>query len=182
MARNELIPGSIGMRVKAYAGAETGVAVTENVLSGFEARYGCVDPDNDIFGPDNLVVRSGPDPATGHDYVSTFSDDNGTNMWHIYRIAVEVGASPAESFCRIYVDENPEPVIATAEAKADDGSNYINWGVGGWNCPKVASMAYLLSTTEGAFGPDELPIPEDFQEIYETAKSFQTAEMVKPAE
>lgn len=182
MARVEDLPGSIGMRVKAAAGAIAGQEVTESILSGFEARYGCVDPDNDIFGPDNLVVRSGPDPATGHDYVTQFPDEDGSDMWHIYRVAVEVGASPEESFCRIYLDENPDPVITTSGSRSDRGKpgNYLWWGVGGWNCPKVASMAYLLSTTEGAFGPDELPIPEDFQQIFQTARSFQMAEFAHP--
>ena len=180
MARAEDLPGNIGMRVKAFAGVNAGEAATTDILSGFEARYGCVDPDDDIFGPDNLVVRSGPDPATGHDYVNTFSDEDGSEKWHIYRIAVEVGATPAESFSRIYLDENPDPVITTSAAKADDGSNYIWWGVGGWNMPKVASMAFVLSTTEGAYGPLELPIPSDFQDIYATARSHQDGTFVQP--
>ena len=176
------LPGSIGMRVKAAAGANAGEAVTEGILSGFEARYGCVDPDNDIFGPDNLVIRSGPDPATGHDYVTPMPEEDGSGNWHIYRVAVEVGASPAESFCRIYLDENPDPVITTSAARDDRGKpgNFLWWGVGGWNCPKVASMAYVLSTTEGAFGPDELPIPDDFQQIFATARSFQDVTFAHP--
>jgi len=138
-------------------------------------------PDNDIFGPDNLVVRSGPDPATGHDYVAEFPGDNGSDMWHIYRIAVEVGPTPAESFCRIYLDENSEPVITTAEAKPDKGrpGNFVEFGVMGWNMPKVASMAWVLCTTEGAFGPDELPLPDDYMQIYNTARQNQ-ATAVKP--
>ena len=184
MARAEDLPGNIGMRVKAYAGIPAGEEnyTSAKVLSGFEARYGCVDPDNDIFGPDNLVVRSDPDPATGHDYVTQFPDDNGSDRWHIYRIAVEVGDTCTTSMCRIYLDENPNPVIVTAHAKPEKGSigNYIHFGVGGWNMPKVASMAWVLSTTEGAYGPDELPIPEDFMEIYNTARSFQEVTFVQP--
>jgi hypothetical protein len=170
MARAEDLPGNIGMRVKAYAGANAGEVVETDLLSGFEARYGCVDPDNDIFGPDNLVIRSGPDPETGHDYVNAFPDEDGSEKWHIYRIACEVGPTPAESFSRIYVDENSDPVITTSEAKADDGSNYIWFGVGGWNCPKVASMAFVLSTTEGAYGPLERPLPQDYTDIFNKAR------------
>jgi hypothetical protein len=170
MARAEDLPGNIGMRVKAFAGANAGESVPTKILSGFEARYGCVDPDNDIFGPDNLVIRSGPDPATGHDYVNAFSAEDGSEKWHIYRIAVEVGATPAESFSRIYVDENTEPVITTSAAKDDDGKNMIWWGVGGWNMPKVASMAFVLSTTEGAYGPLERPLPAEYTGIFNKAR------------
>ena len=176
MARNEGLPGSIGMRVKAYGGMAAGAEPTfAKILSGFEARYGCVDPDNDIFGPDNLVVRADPDPATGHDYVHAFPEDDGTDMWHTYRIAVEVGDTSTTSICKIYVDENPVPWIVTEHAKPEKDSrgNYVFFGVGGWNCPKVASMAWVLTTTEGAYGPDELALPVDYQEIYATARSFQ---------
>ena len=187
LARAEMIPGVIGMRVKAFAGVTSDhVQTGRNLLSGFEARYGCVDPDNDIFGPDNLVVRSGPDPATGHDYVNPFAEDNGSDWWHIYRIAVEVTDTLVEnSVCKIYVDENPEPVIVTAQAKderdsRDPLSNHVYFGVGGWNCPKVASFAWLLTSTEGAYGPDELPLPEDYTELYNTARSHQEGTFAHP--
>ena len=178
MARREALPGCIGMRVKAYAGMiSTDEPTSDKVLSGFEARYGCVDPDDDIFGPDNLVVRADPDPATGHDYVTQFSEEDGSDNWHIYRIAVEVGDTCTTSMCRIYLDENPDPVITTAHAKPEKGNrdpagNHVYFGVGGWNCPKVASMAWLMTTTEGAYGPDELPLPDEYTEIYNTARSF----------
>ncbi len=182
MARREALPGCIGMRVKAYAGAAAGAAVTERILSGFEARYGCVDPDDDIFGPDNLVVRSNANPATGHDYVTTFTAENGTDKWHIYRIAVEIGSDPTQSFCRVYVDENPEPLITTVQARADKGApgNFVEFGVGGWNMPKVASMAFLLTTTEGAYGPGELPLPAEYAQIFQTARSFQADTFARP--
>ena len=173
MARVEDLPGCLGMRVKAGVGINAGAV--EGDLSAIEARYGCVDPDDDIFGPDNLVIRSGPDPATGHDYVNTFSDEDGSEKWHIFRITMEVGATPDDSRAKIYIDENSEPVIITSGVQSRGGSkgNWLQWGVGGWNCPKVASMAYVLSTTEGAYGPAELALPSEFQEIFATARSFQ---------
>jgi hypothetical protein len=182
MARREALPGCIGMRVKAFGGGPAGTAVTEKTLSGFETRYGCVDADDDVFGSDNLVVRSNADPATGHDYVRAFSEEDGTDKWHIYRFAVTVGSNPTQSFCRVYVDENPEPLITTVEAKADKGApgNFVEFGVMGWNMPKVASMAFLLTTTEGAYGPDELPLPTEYAEIFQTARSFQNDSFARP--
>lgn len=188
MARREALPGCIGMRVKAFAGVTSDhVPTGAKVLSGFEARYGCVDPDNDIFGPDNLVVRADPDPATGHDYVTQFSEDDGSDNWHVYRIAVEVADTCTNSICRIYLDENPDPIIVTAHAKPekdtrDPMGNHVYFGVGGWNCPKVASMAFLLTTTEGAYGPDELPLPEEYTEIYNTARSHYDGTFAHPDE
>ncbi|MBN1350315.1 T9SS type A sorting domain-containing protein [candidate division KSB1 bacterium] len=186
MARREMLPGCIGMRVKAFAGVPSDhVQTGDRVLSGFEARYGCVDPDNDIFGPDNLVVRADPDPATGHDYVTPFPEDDGSDNWHIYRIAVEVADTSTNSMCKIYLDENSEPIIVTAHAKperdtSDPMSNHVYFGVGGWNCPKVASMAWLLTSVDGAYGPDELPIPQEYSDIYATARSYQDGTLAHP--
>ncbi len=110
---------------------------------------------------DQLNIRSNGELSLQRSGASVdLSEELNVSQWNVYRMTIDA-SSGTEGIVKIYLNENPYPVL-TATTTTTTGSNYYRFGDGNGSPTYSAYVDYVLHDVTGAYSPSQSRLPAQF--------------------
>ena len=140
----------------------TAVTVAMRVKAKDLAADRLTDIDMHINGfRDQLNIRSNGELSLQRSGASVdLSEVLNVSDWNVFRMTVDA-SSGTEGVVKIYLNENPSPVL-TAVTTTTTGSNYYRFGDGNGSPTYSAYIDYIVHDVTGAYSPSQTRLPATF--------------------
>jgi len=110
---------------------------------------------------DQLNIRSNGELSLQRSGASVnLSEVLNVSDWNVFRMTVDA-SSGTEGVVKIYLNENPSPVL-TAVTTTTTGSNYYRFGDGNGSPTYSAYVDYIVHDVTGAYSPSQTRLPATF--------------------